>query len=59
MVHRHILRHRKYKRRLTHRRTGSDNDQVGILPPRSDLIQRIETGTRTAQTFFLVCRFLQ
>ena len=59
MVHRHILRHRKYKRRLTHRRTGSDNDQVRILPPRSDLIQRIETGTRTAQTFFLVCRFLQ
>jgi len=59
MIHRHILRHGKYERRLTHRRTGSDNDQVRILPPRSDLIQRIETGTRTAQTLLLVRRFLQ
>ena len=59
MVNRHILRHRKDKCRFTHRRTGSDNNQVGVLPTGSNLIQRIESGTCTAQTFLLVCRLLQ
>ena len=45
-----ILSHRKDKGGLTHRRTCSDNDKVGILPTGSHLVELCKTTLKTTQT---------
>ena len=50
IINGNILRHRKYESRLTHGRTGSDNNKVGILPAGSHLVQFREATFKTAQT---------
>ena len=56
VVHRHVLRHRKHKRRLTHSRTRSNNHQVRFLPAGSNLVQVRKAGRNTRQvTLVLAC----
>ena len=45
-----ILSHRKDKGGLTHRRTCSNNDKVGILPTGSHLVELCKTTLKTTQT---------
>ena len=50
VIHRNILSHWKNESSLTHSRTGSYNNKVGILPTRSHLIKFRETTLQTTQT---------
>jgi len=50
IIHRNILCHRKHERRLTHCRTGSNNNKVGSLPTGSHLIKFGKTTLQTTQT---------
>ena len=59
MVYRHILSHRKDKSRLTHRRTGGNDDKIGILPSGRHFVQSFETSAQTAQPFFLIGSLLK
>ena len=53
-----MLRHRQHEGGLTHRGTGSNDDEVWTLPTGSDLVQRIETGRDTGNRTGVLCRFL-
>ena len=55
IVYGHILRHREYECCLTHRRTGSNNNKVGILPAGSHLVEL----RQTTQTVGSCRRFLK
>ncbi|CDE65407.1 uncharacterized protein BN646_00290 [Parabacteroides sp. CAG:409] len=50
----HVLGHRKDKSCFTHSRTGSNNNQVRILPTGSNLVKSVKACTQTTQTFFLI-----
>ena len=49
-VHGNVLRHRKHECRLTHGRTGSYDNEVGVLPAGSHLVQFRKSALKTAQT---------
>ena len=49
-VYRHVFGHRKDKGSFSHRRTRRDDDQVGVLPARSHLVELVESACQTAQT---------
>ncbi len=54
----HVLGHGEHKGGLTHCRTGSNDYQVGVLPPGGELVQLLETGRKTAHTILAVRRQL-
>ena len=49
-IHRNVLCHGKHKCRFTHGRTGGDDDEVGILPAGSHLVQLRKSTLQTTQT---------
>ena len=49
IINSNILGHGKYESRLTHSRTGSYNNKVGILPAGSHLVELMETTRQTTQ----------
>ena len=50
IVHGNVLGHGQHEGRLTHSRTGSDDDEVGVLPARGHLVQLREAALQSAQT---------
>ena len=49
-VHGDVLRHGEHERRLTHGRTGGYDNEVGVLPAGSHLVQFRKSALKTAQT---------
>ena len=50
VVDRHVLGHGEDEGGLTHGGAGGDDNQVGVLPPRGDFVDVVESGLQTAQT---------
>ena len=50
VMKRYIESHRQHERRLTHSRARRDDNEVGVLPARSDLVELPEAGAETTQT---------
>ena len=50
IVYRHILGHGEYECRLTHGGARGDDDQVGVLPARSHLVQARVAGLQTGES---------
>ena len=46
----HVLCHRKDECRFSHSGTGCDNDEVGILPTRSNFVDVVKPGLQSAQS---------
>ena len=49
----HSLYHGEHECRLTHRRTGSDDDEVAVLPSVSDAVEFVEASRKSAESSLL------
>ena len=58
-VHRHLLGHGEHESRLSHGRTGCNDDQIGVLPTGSHLVQLFEAAAQPAQSVAARRRLLQ
>jgi len=58
IINSNILSHRKYESCLTHGRTGSDYNKVGVLPTGGHLVQFRKSTFKTTQTVRSCSRFL-
>ena len=50
VIHSHILSHGEHKRSFTHSGARGNNNEVARLPTRSDFVQIVVSGGKTAQT---------